>query len=81
MGIKASPLYGVVPLSAYVPGAVGRALLARGRMGYYPLDIDAESAARLNSAFGVPDGLDGKAVLDAMVAGSMFGWHVPAANP
>lgn len=54
----------------------------RGVPGYSPLHIhntaeDAETqVARLNERKGVTS-----AQREAMLAGSMFGWHVPAADP
>ena len=81
----------VVPLRSSLPeqcysnlldtGAV--VILKRGETGYYKTDIpftDRESARALveeyNSKLGVS-----KAQLEAMKAGSMFGFHVPAADP
>ncbi len=81
----------VVPLRSSLPeqcysnlldtGAV--VILKRGKTGYYKTDIpfkDRVSAVALveeyNSKLGVS-----KAQLEAMKAGSMFGFHVPAADP
>jgi hypothetical protein len=42
--------------------------------GFYPIYTYA-TAAQLNEVFGWTDD-----VIDAAIAGSMFGWHVPAAK-
>lgn len=49
-------------------------LIRRGERGYHPapgLDVDAYNARHNIS----------EAVAEAMLIGSMFGWHVPGANP
>jgi len=49
-------------------------LIKRGQMGYYPApNIDPDE---FNAERGITD-----AQKQAMEAGSMFGWHVPGANP
>lgn len=47
----------------------------RGEMGYHPIYTRA-TADDLNAGRGVTP-----AQREAMLAGSMFGWHVPAADP
>lgn len=57
-------------------------LISRGTEGYMPADLKAngetgrEAADRLNQQEGIS-----KSQEAAMLAGSMFGWAVPAANP
>jgi hypothetical protein len=52
-------------------------MIKRGEKGYYPQpNIQDRYVDDLNNAFGVT-----KEQAEAMVAGSMFGWDVPAANP
>lgn len=58
-------------------------LIRRGRAGYYPADVPDLNAEgkrnlvdRMNSEAGII-----KEQEAAMLAGSMFGWHVPAADP
>ena len=57
-------------------------VITKGEKGYSPTDVfpqntsPKEGAAALNAANGVT-----KAQEAAMVAGSMFGWDTPAANP
>jgi len=61
--------------------SVGLVAIKRGREGYnslareYPNATDV-TAAIMNRRLGVTD-----AQRRAMVAGSMFGWHIPAADP
>ena len=57
------------------PSSKSPVLIHRGKMGYsaMPADIDVDEE---NEALGVSP-----AVAEAMLAGSMFGWHVPAADP
>lgn len=56
--------------------------IKRGVPGYIPLrvcdseDAARDMAARMNKELGATD-----AQVMAMEAGSMFGWHVPGANP
>ncbi len=64
----------------FEPG-VGLAAIKRGRFGYsslarkYP-NATEDQARRMNADLGVTE-----AQAKAMLAGSMFGWHVPAADP
>jgi hypothetical protein len=55
-------------------------LVKRGERGYYPTDYDpplpGEMVSELNERLGVS-----KAQEMAMEAGSLFGWHIPAADP
>jgi uncharacterized glyoxalase superfamily metalloenzyme YdcJ len=53
-------------------------LLKRGERGFWPGGEKFENltADEINADLGVT-----KAQAEAMAAGSMFGWHVPAANP
>jgi len=52
--------------------------IERGEPGYYPEPEYTEfaTAEMLNDALGVS-----KAEAEAMFTGSMFGWHVPGADP
>ena len=81
---------GIIPLRNSLPeksfahlestGAI--VVILKGEKGYvptanYPVDCDPkESVDALNQAIGVT-----KAQAAAMVAGSMFGWQVPGADP
>jgi hypothetical protein len=49
--------------------------IKRGVMGFYPIEFSNRDAAWLNEATTTP------AQLAAMQAGSLWGWHVPAADP
>jgi hypothetical protein len=56
-------------------------MLKRGERGYFPqreenAPWDAKNLDYLNENLGVT-----KAQMEAMKAGSMFGWDVPASNP
>jgi hypothetical protein len=52
-------------------------LIKRGEKGYFPQeDLVSRDPDELNELFDVT-----KAQAEAMFAGSMHGWHVPAANP
>lgn len=82
--------HGIIPLRQSLPescfstlGATGELIvITKGEKGYSPTDVypqntsPKEGAAALNAANGVT-----KAQEAAMVAGSMFGWETPAANP
>ena len=82
--------HGIIPLRKSLPescfstlGATGELIvITKGEKGYSPTDVypqntsPKEGAAALNAANGVT-----KAQEAAMVAGSMFGWETPAANP
>lgn len=66
-----------------LPGTGDLIIIVRGESGYYKTDWttnnpekNRELADGHNSEMGVS-----KAQAAAMLAGSMFGWHVPAANP
>lgn len=67
---------------AVLPGRDQLIQLRRGQCGYYPVtatrgDLTLEQhAERLNAELGVTADQ-----AEAMLIGSMFGWHVPAANP
>ena len=55
----------------------GRAILIkRGIEGYFELQGNEQSAEELNVQLGVT-----AAEVEAMTLGSMFGWHVPGADP
>lgn len=47
----------------------------KGEKGFFPIQ-NAKTAQDLNTLFGVTP-----AQVEAMFAGSMFGWDTPAANP
>ena len=82
--------HGIIPLRQSLPEscfstleATGELIvIAKGEKGYSPTGVlpqdtsPKEGAAALNAANGVT-----KAQEAAMVAGSMFGWETPAANP
>ena len=81
--------HGIIPLRKSLPescfstlGATGELIvITKGEKGYSPTDVypqntSPKGAAALNAANGVT-----KAQEAAMVAGSMFGWETPAANP
>lgn len=58
-------------------------IIKRGEMGYYPVKFDADmygaseaEVDAMNQSLEVT-----KAQKQAMIAGSMFGWDVPASNP
>lgn len=66
-----------------LPGTGDLILIQRGESGYYKTDWSTSNpednralAEENNAALGV-----NKAQAAAMLAGSMFGWHVPAAQP
>lgn len=68
---------------AVLPGDSKIIIIKKGESGYYKTDIDTKDkvesttlADTYNEKLGVS-----KAQREAMVAGSMFGWHVPAADP
>ena len=82
--------HGIIPLRQSLPESCFSTLettgelivITKGEKGYTPTDVfpqntsPTEGAAALNAANGVT-----KAQEAAMVAGSMFGWDTPAANP
>ena len=58
-------------------------LIKQGEKGYYPIKFDADmygasekEVDAMNQSLEVT-----KAQKQAMIAGSMFGWNVPASNP
>ena len=53
-------------------------MIKKGVKGYIPTDIKGgeKVADKLNERFGIT-----KPQEEAMIAGSMFGWDVPAADP
>lgn len=66
-----------------LPGTGDLILIARGESGYYRTDwttSDPEKNRELANGHNAEMGVS-KAQAAAMLAGSMFGWHVPAANP
>lgn len=71
-----------LPETAYAVHLVDGSLIiiARGEEGYYPYaepsPANEQVAATLNAKMGVS-----AAQAAAMVAGSIFGWHVPGADP
>ena len=64
---------------ASLPGSRGPRTLriVRGVPGYTEIDT-AIPAERLNAALPVPPTPE---QVEAMVVGSMFGWHIPGADP
>ena len=84
-GSKAIPLRSSLPERCYVyiPTENRIGIVQRGETGYFKTDVsfkDAEDAKQIvreqNEAMGVS-----KRQASAMVAGSMFGWETPAADP
>lgn len=69
-----------LPDMAYVhpAGSDHLGIVKRGELGYYRTDFpgDDRIARKLNDRLGVTP-----AQAMAMECGSMFGWHVPAADP
>ena len=58
-------------------------VVKKGESGYYKTNIssnDREEIQRLADEYNDKLGVT-KAQAEAMVSGSMFGWHVPAADP
>lgn len=52
-------------------------MVVRGEIGHYPRPhLTVEDAERFNAALGID-----AATQQAMLVGSMFGWHVPGADP
>lgn len=85
IGAKVIPLRSSLPERCYVfvPSSNEIGVVRKGESGYYKTDIpvyDSKDAKALvneqNEKLGVT-----KAQAEAMKAGSMFGWHVPAADP
>lgn len=63
--------------AATLPSTGELILIRKGETGYYPLrDSGRMTAEEWNRAAGVT-----KAQAEAMMAGSMFGFHVPGADP
>ena len=81
----------VIPLRSSLPetcyhtlASTGDLIIIRkGESGYYPTDIDAGSKEANRSLAEEQNRLGGvsKAQAEAMLAGSMFGWATPAADP
>ncbi len=81
----------VIPLRSSLPetcyhtlASTGDLIIIRkGESGYYPTDIDAGSKEANRSLAEEQNRLGGvsKAQAEAMLAGSMFGWSTPAADP
>lgn len=78
--MKKQPLYQTTFVCAAVHPATGEpVIITRGESGYRPFasEFDAETAVRLfNESLRITE-----ADAQAMLAGSMFGWDCPAANP
>lgn len=55
-------------------------MIKRGDMGYYPWGTFDVGTARTPEEFNAAHGID-DVQAECMLAGSMFGWHVPGANP
>ena len=68
---------------AVLPGSGQLVEVRRGEKGYYPCAYstgDREYNKVLANQFNAHEGIS-KAQAAAMLAGSMFGWNVPAADP
>lgn len=66
-----------LPEMAYVfapDGTAGKVI--KGMKGYYPMNATKSHIDYLNKELGVDEATAG-----AMLVGSMFGWHVPGADP
>jgi len=61
-----------------MPSTGETVVVKRGEKGYYPQEphIALRDADEMNMLIGVTQGQ-----AEAMLAGSMFGWDVPGANP
>lgn len=55
------------------PGTDETIIIVRGERGYHP--FPGKDARAYNARHGISD-----AVVEAMLIGSMFGWHVPGAR-
>jgi hypothetical protein len=84
-GAKVIPLRSDLPDVCYaiMPGTDELIIIKHGESGYYRCECSTEDKAfnraladDRNASLGV-----GKAQIEAMLAGSMFGWDVPAADP
>lgn len=65
-----------LPELCYAEGSQGETvIIKRGITGYFVTD-QKEKPDMLNAKLGITAGQ-----YEAMIVGSMFGWHVPAANP
>lgn len=65
------------PLCAVrMPGDGRPVVVVRGEPGYCNAPYEGFDPDRYNASLGVTP-----AQREAMLAGSMFGWHVPGANP
>ncbi|AMK23219.1 MULTISPECIES: hypothetical protein [Sphingomonadaceae] len=61
--------------AAFLPSSGEPIVIKRGEPGYWPLP-EGMTADRINATFDASP-----AQIAAMLAGSMFGWHVPGADP
>lgn len=85
-GYTCEPVRESLPLQCYstIPSSGELVLIKRNEQGYYPCpkinsvnpDVNREFANEANAKMGVT-----KAQEEAMLAGSMFGWHTSAADP
>jgi hypothetical protein len=78
---KVHPTFGGLPAACYGTNrTTGETSgIRRGEMGFYPLKDEHMRklpADELNAEMGITKGQ-----AEAMSAGSMFGWHVPGADP
>ena len=85
LGYKVVPLRASLPEKAYVyiesENKIG--VVTKGEMGYKEMDItfsDKQDALDMVNINNKKHGIT-KAQAEAMKCGSMFGWHVPAADP
>lgn len=59
------------------PVTDGVVLVRRGHKGYWPLEgMSKEAADKRNAVLGVTP-----AMRESMTYGSVFGWHIPLADP
>lgn len=67
---------------AAIPGEDVLCVIQRGETGYFRTDFPLGKADPKAFAAGMNEGLGvSRAQASAMVHGSMFGWHVPSADP
>ena len=75
--MKLPPRCAVGPTEAKTLGIATAFVIWRGMAGYEPRpDLTDEEAARYNALFSAKPNQ-----IEAMIAGSMFGWEVPGADP